>query len=286
MREYRNFIADNRRWAGFEPKADDIFVCSPPKCGTTWVQTIIASLLWPDGNAPGPVMTISPWIEAKLRPADDMYEMLAAQSHRRFMKSHTPADGIPWYDDAKYVFVGRDGRDAFMSLCNHVERMRAYDDLTAAAEAEGLEALRYDGDVHAFFVEWLADGDTFFNLVATYWSRRSQRNVIFVHYNDLKADLEGEMRRLAEFLDIEVPMRSWPVVVERCTFESMRARDREIGGFDKIFEGGIESFLFKGTTGRWRDVLTAEELAAYERRLADFLPREAGVWLENGRKCE
>ncbi|TMA51013.1 MAG: sulfotransferase domain-containing protein [Deltaproteobacteria bacterium] len=44
---------DNRRWAGFEPRPGDIFVCTPPKCGTTWTQAIVASLLWPDGKAPG-----------------------------------------------------------------------------------------------------------------------------------------------------------------------------------------------------------------------------------------
>ncbi len=45
-------------------------------------------------------------------PADVMHPMLEAQTHRRFMKSHTAADGIPFFDDAKYIVVGRDGLDA------------------------------------------------------------------------------------------------------------------------------------------------------------------------------
>ena len=123
MREYRTALMDNRRWEQFKPRPDDIFVCTPAKCGTTWTQTIVGNLLWPHGDLPAPIMMLSPWIEAEFMPAEGMFPMLEAQTHRRFMKSHTAADGIPWFDDAKYIFVARDGRDAFMSLCNHVERL-------------------------------------------------------------------------------------------------------------------------------------------------------------------
>jgi aryl sulfotransferase len=107
--------------------------------------------------------------------------------------------------------------------------------------------------------------------------------LLFLHYNDLKSDLAGEMRRVAAFLGVDVPASRWPGVVERCTFESMRARGDEIGSFWN-FEGGAASFLFKGTNGRWRDVLTPTELVAYETRVAELLPTDAAVWLARGRE--
>ena len=73
---YRTPVFDNRRWADFEPRRDDIFVCTPPKCGTTWTQSIVASLLWPEGKAPAPVMMLSPWIEFHLVPEEPMHEAL------------------------------------------------------------------------------------------------------------------------------------------------------------------------------------------------------------------
>jgi aryl sulfotransferase len=287
LRPYRTAIFDNRRWAGFEPRPGDVFVCTPPKCGTTWTQSIITSLLWPDGDAPGPVMMISPWIEFELFPIEQVTETIAAQTHRRFMKSHTPADGIPFFDDAKYVVVGRDGRDAFMSLCNHVERFKdePLEQMNARAAADGVPPMPgWSGDVHGFFADWLADG-LHFQHIDSFWQRRDDPRVLFVHFNDLKADLGGEMRRIAAFLEIDVPDAAWPAVVERCTFESMRERGPEIGPFEVAFEGGAKSFLFKGTNGRWRDVLTADELEAYAKRVAAVLEPDAAAWLEHGRRA-
>jgi len=283
VREYRTAVFDNRRWKDFKHRDDDIFVCTPAKCGTTWMQTIVANLLWPDGNLPGPVMTISPWIEALFIPADEMHGMLEAQTFRRAMKSHTPADGIPWNPHAKYVFVGRDGRDVFMSFVNHVERMKLIDVLNAKAVEDGVPPLpKYTGDIHGFFEDWVANDSILFDVVASYWAKRHEPNLLLVHYNDLKVDLSREMHGVASHLDVRVSDAQWPAVVERCTFEGLRAREDMVGNFDRGFEGGLQGFLFKGTNGRWRDVLTPEELATYERRASERLPTAAARWLAGG----
>jgi aryl sulfotransferase len=276
---------DSARWTGFEPRRHDIFVCTPSKCGTTWMQNIVANLLWPDGDIPGSLFVISPWIEATFAmPADVMHQMLAAQTHRRAMKSHSPADCIPWFDDAKYITVARDGRDAFMSWCNHVSRMKLLTDVQAKAASEGISApARFDGDYSAYFKQWLAGENNFFDVVSTYWERRGQSNLLFAHYNDMKADLEGEMRRVAAFLEIDVPESKWPTVVERCTFESMRNSGTAIGDFDRMFDGGLQGFIFKGTNGRWRDVLTAEDLELYRQKVTEALPNDCARWVEGGR---
>jgi aryl sulfotransferase len=287
LKPYRSAVADNRRWAGFAPRPGDVFVCTPAKCGTTWMQAIVASLLWPDGDTPEPVLRMSPWIEFESDPIDEVLARLAAQRHRRFIKTHTPADGIPFFADAKYVFVARDGRDAFMSMCNHLERFRAdvREGLNARAAIDGVTPMpAWDGDVHGFFALWLPMLGLLEH-VATFWQLRHAPNVLLVHYNDLKADLAGEMRRVADFLDVSVPAAKWPAVVDRCTFESMRSRGAELGEIERFFEGGVRSFIFKGTNGRWRDVLTADELAAYASRVAEVLPPAAGVWLERGRRA-
>jgi aryl sulfotransferase len=104
---------------------------------------------------------------------------------------------------------------------------------------------------------------------------------LFTHFNDLKTDLGGEMRRVARFLDIELPESKWPAVIERCTFEAMRSGDD--AGMDSVFEGGRKGFIFKGTNGRWREVLDASDLSAYRQVVDARLPAEAVRFVEGGR---
>ncbi len=90
------------------------------------------------------------------------------------------------------------------------------------------------------------------------------------------------MRRVAAFLNIGIPAARWPVVVDGCTFESMRADADKVGNFERAFEGGAKSFLFKGVNGRWREVLTEGELRRYRHRVEELLAPEAARWLEHG----
>ena len=278
----RHAVWDSRRFEGFVNRPGDIFVCTPSKCGTTWMQTIVASLLWPTGDVPGAVFDVSAWLEANSEPVEAVLVRLDEQQHRRFLKSHSPADCIPIYDTARYIVVGRNGRDAFMSWCNHIEHMRPelVEMLNAKASAEGARLLvRWNGDVHAVFVDWL-DYAELFHHIASFWPLRDRENVLFVHFNDLKADLDGEMRRVAAFLDIDIPSGQWDDVVARCTFADMRRRAAEIGAFDRFMDGGSDAFLYKGTNGRWHDVLTDLELADYDERASEILPPDALAWLD------
>lgn len=278
---HRTFVEDNRRWAGFEHRPDDVFVCTPPKCGTTWTQTIVTILIH-GGDLPAPVLVLSPWLEMRQFPIEGVLAQLEAQEHRRCIKSHSPADALPWFDGPRYLVVGRDGRDAAMSFLNHSRAMR--EDVVLAglrsAEQEGIEVGAGRPpveDVHEYFAWWLEHGPWFRHL-ASFWERRERDDVLFVHFNDLKADLDGQMRRIARFLDVAVDEARWPALVERCTFASMKAHADDIAPFDVVFEGGADAFLYKGTNDRWRDVLTAEEVAAFEAALDERLPADAAAW--------
>ncbi|MEY4269187.1 MAG: hypothetical protein RLZZ58_403, partial [Pseudomonadota bacterium] len=118
-RDFRDWVSDSRRWAGFQPRAGDIVVATPPKCGTTWTQRIVGMLLR-QSAAPYPVMETQPWIDQRIRPIADVLAMLAAQPGRRAVKTHSPLDALPYFDEMLYIHVTRDPRDACMSYHNHV----------------------------------------------------------------------------------------------------------------------------------------------------------------------
>jgi len=246
------------------------------------MQTIVATLLFPDGVPARTVMELSPWLDARFFPIDDVVARLESQRHRRSIKTHTPADGIPWRDDVSYIVVVRDGLDACMSFLNHLSNMRpeVVALLVASAQADGIEFVGRPAldDVHAFFASWLEPPGVWFEHLNSFWAHREEPNVLFVHFDDLKADLDAEMRRVATFLDLEVDESRWTELVERCTFASMKQRSAEINDFDRLFIGGADTFLYKGTNGRWRDVLTADEVAAFDQQSAIRLPADVNAW--------
>src|SRR5215211_1846721 len=110
---YQNWMLDSTRWQHFQPRADDIVVATPYKSGTTWMQTIVLHLIFQDLELRD-VDQLSPWIDLRWWPLDTILDRIEAQKHRRVVKSHLPLDGLRFFPEAKYIFIGRDPRDVFM----------------------------------------------------------------------------------------------------------------------------------------------------------------------------
>ena len=108
-------------------------------------------------------------------------------------------------------------------------------------------------------------------------------NVLLVHFNNLKADLPAEMRRIASFLEIEIGEELWPTLVEHCTFDYMRkAASTNSSLLDVVFQGGANTFFHKGTNDRWRDVLSSADMQRYEEMARANLTPECAHWVATG----
>jgi len=300
LREYRTWTQDSQRWNAYEPRAGDIVIATAVKCGTTWMQQIVSSLVFQDGAARS-IPGVSPWLDhRRLGPEAEVYRQLAEQTHRRFIKTHLPVDGIPLYDEVLYIHVARDGRDAALSVHNFLLGYSA--SALESLDRIGLEDPtivrphpRIPDDPAKFFRLWLTtpsvagqfDGLpnlSFFDLEVGYWQERRRPNFLMVHYNDMLEDLDGEMRRVAAFLGITVNEAVWPSLVEAATFERMRnVGDEIMPRVASLLQGGARRFFNVGTNGRWRGILTDSDLALYEAKVrAKFTPGLA-AWVERGR---
>jgi hypothetical protein len=140
VRRYEGVVFDSSRWDGFELRPGDIIVSTPPKCGTTWTQMICALLVMGEPELPLPLDRLSPWIDMVTRARTELFADLEAQTHRRFVKTHTPLDGIPNDPTVTYICVGRDPRDVALSMDHHIDNM----DVGAFLEARE-RAARIDG---------------------------------------------------------------------------------------------------------------------------------------------
>lgn len=286
-REMFTHHIDSTKWNGFAFRDGDIVVATYAKSGTTWMQQIISQLIFQakEGLA---IHQLSPWVDLRVLPPEAR-AALDAQTHRRFMKTHLPADALLMSPQARYVYVGRDGRDAAWSFHNH--HYNATDDyfrMYNAGLPEGFPVLeRGTADPYEFYKNWLAKNGNplwpFWEHIRSWWELRHQPNVMLIHFNDLKADLAGTMRRIAGFLGEELDEETFARALSHCTFDYMKANAAQVaprGG--AAWKGGADTFIHKGTNGRWRDRLTAEDIAAYERRAAEELEPDCARWLAEG----
>ena len=287
-REFHNHHFDSTIWNDFRFRPDDIVIATYAKSGTTWMQQMVGQMLFgPDPELP--VAQMSPWLDLRVPPKAVKLSEAEAQAHRRFLKTHLPVDALVFSPQARYVYIGRDGRDVVWSMYNHHTGANAawYAALNDTPGRVGPPIGLPAPDVRRYFHEWMAhDGHPFWPFwenVRSWWAVRHLPNVLMVHFADLKRDLPGQMRRIARFLDIEVDAADWPAIEEYCSFGWMKAnavRSTPLGG--AFWDGGADTFIHKGVNGRWTEVLSAAESADYERRAEGELGAACARWLREG----
>jgi aryl sulfotransferase len=298
-KEVRSWTTDSRRWAAYRPRSGDIVIATAPKCGTTWTQQIASLLVFQTPEARD-IQNTSPWIDFRLPPIDTVMAFIDAQEHRRFLKSHLPFGAMPIYDEVRYIHVARHGLDAFMSWHNHTSHysQRSIEMQGAAGLADETIARplpRPDPSPHVQFGVWMTQGPEarllddapashFFDIERSWWAERARANVLLVHYADLKADLDGEMRRIASFLGIAIADDLWPRLVAAAKFEFMREHGATLMPRAALsWDIGHERFLNKGVNERWREALTADDIARYEARAAREFSPALARWVAQGR---
>jgi aryl sulfotransferase len=134
--------------------------------------------------------------------------------------------------------------------------------------------------------EWETEGYPFWSVLhhaQSWWDYRHLPNILLVHYADLLADMEGGIRRIARYLAIDPPAAVWPTIVRNCTFAEMKAQGAELMPMTNVgLQGGSDTFFHKGTNGRWREVLSGNDLKLYNSAAHRELTPECRRWLENG----
>lgn len=279
---YSGKFTDSNAWDGFDLRADDIIVSTPPKCGTTWVQAITLMLIFADPDKDKVVDDVSVWLDCGFRDAADIAARLNAQTHRRCIKTHTPLNGITYSPDATYIAVYRHPMDVHFSMRKMLENMKT-----------NMNPERFPDDISEGFAMFVKDDLTDSGtddltvasivdhyLLAKKWAHLP--NIHLFHYADLTRDLAGQVDRLAGIYGIEHDARLMAEFVEAATFKSMKTKAASI----VVREDGVlknpADFFANATSNKWESRLSGAEVATYDARIADLLPSADRDWLEWG----
>ena len=287
-RELHNHHFDSTFWDDFIFRNDDIIISTYAKAGTTWMQQIISQLIF-NGEEDLEVAEMSPWIDLRVPPREVKMPALEAQKHRRFVKTHLPVNALRFSAKAKYIYIGRDGRDVVWSMYNHHINANEtwYSVLNDTPGLVGPPIEKPVDSVVQYYHDWLdKDGYPFWPFwdnIRSWWAIRNLPNVYFIHFANLKKDMPSEIRKVAEFLKIEIDDNKWNDILEHCTFDYMKknaTKSTPLGG--AFWDAGAKVFINKGTNGRWRDLLSKEESQRYEKMAIAELGKECAHWLSTG----
>ena len=271
----------------------DIVVADPFKAGTTWTQRIIQQILQNGEEKEGGLSDTSPWLDSSWGDHAEMLTVLKEQREagkRRVMKSHLPANALPIAPEARYVFVGRNGKDLGISFHNYLYNFSG----TTMSTINRIHA-EWSGDstplvipknMQLFFDRWL-DTNGFaccdlLDIMESWWELRNEPNVLLLHYQQLKSDLPGQIARLAEFFSIDPSSLRMDAIVEHCSFDYMSARAEKMAPFGGAHMLSAKAFFHKGLKRDHRDELAPEQVARFDRVALEKLGQECAHWLETG----
>lgn len=277
---YRSEDEDSLRWHEFPFRDGDIVISTRSKSGTTWMQMICALAVLQTSDLPRPLPELSPWLDWLGAPLSEVVDSLESQDHRRFIKTHTPLDGLPLDPRATFIVVARHPLDAAVSLYHQGHNLYRKQTESAAEQPPPIdEWLRA-------WIEW--DGQPAEQLdslpgvmwhLSDAWARRHDANVALVHYDDLSDDLEREMRRLATVLDIRISDERISQLAGAASFGAMQNQSNLLAPDP----GGVlkdrAAFFRRGTSGAAAEILTAEDMARYRERVGDLAPADMLAWL-------
>ena len=261
--------------AGFKPRPSDVLITTPPKAGTTWMQQILHQMRTKGDDAFSNIFEVVPWLEFP-RHGLVVEEQLAAYERipePRIFKTHCTYSQTPGVDTVRIVLSSRDPRDCCISFYHHLQGL--------TDEVKAQRNIPHTDDFDAFFERWLSFAAWFRN-IQSWWPYKDQPNVLWLRYEEMKADLPGAVDRLSRFLGWPLDEAQKAKVVEHSSFAWMKQNAQRfttmVGSDKPHFKAG--AFIRKGKVGDYKTQLSAEQEARVLAKAREMLTEECLAFLE------
>ena len=256
----------------YRPQAGDVFVCTYAKSGTNWMMQIVHQIAHRGAGEFAHIHDVVPWpdaMEQRVVPAQ-MHDPIDSPTGLRAVKTHLDQQYVRFGSQPRYLHVVRDPKDCFVSSYHFgLGLLRGFMDVDLSPEVwlEEFMSPRF------MFSSWPAH-------TAGWWAERHQPNVALVTFDGLKRDLEGEVRRIAAFLGVDLTAEELAAVVDRASFASMkRDAHKFVPAMPSLPDRRPAEMIRAGKKGRSRELITPAQQAAIDdwcrselRRLGSDFP--------------
>lgn len=271
-----------RSAVAYKPRANDLFIVTYPKCGTTWTQSIVLHILRRGRplQSPADFFQASPYLEMTGADAVDMMLQPGV------IKMHVPFNLVPYSPEAKYIYVVRNPKDVVVSFYHHTRTLSVYN--------------FENGDFNDFFdifIKGEVEFGDFFDHLLSWYEHINDPNVLFLTYENMKKDTKKAIYQIAEFVGEEYRnmLDESPDILENILrYTNIEYMKETINKFTEQFwngqlhedaplPSGIKAFLAKyknipdkkpvkgflvrkGIVGDWENYLTPEQ----EKRIEEW----------------
>ncbi len=227
------------RKVSFDIHPDDVFLVSYPRSGNTWVRFLLANLLKKAGETID-FHNIHEYIPEKGRNNDIINTLLFP----RIIKTHsTYKANFP-----RVIYLVRDGRDVYVSYYHY--RLKILPENCSFSEF-----LRMDDHSPCLW------GDH----VESWLNHEGQLSgILLVYYESLLSDPAAELKRMVDFIGIQITEEEINQAVHASRFENMREIDQTKGR--KYNLTGADEFIRKGIKGDWQNQFSLDDIEFFKKR--------------------
>ena len=262
MQERFKHFATPEGWQhglAYKPDPTDIFIVTPPKCGTTWMQQIIHGLRTRGSMDFDEITSVVPWINMAYDMGIDIYAPQVKRPHA--FKTHTTLDEVP--KGGQYIVIVRDPCDALVSDYHFMEGM-FFEKGTISLEEFAREEFIPSHDIHKH--------------ILAFWDRRNDEDVLPLCYENMKADPSRTIERVAAFIDIPLDEELREIVLRQSDIKFMQAHKEQFE--DHIIRKARSAAMRLPLDGQLNKVRTGQ-VGESKERVADEIRNELdAVWQE------
>lgn len=232
----------------FGYKKDDIYVVSFPKSGTTLCQVILYEMVNNGQNEFEHINDVSPWIRNEVFKNNPIKEIPG----RRIIKSHDYYKLFPRAFNGRIIFVYRDGRDVALSLFH---QKKNYNNPSLSFEKH--------------FAEMFGKGPmNWFRFNKLWFENKRNYNILYVSYNEMVNNKLKVINKLADFLKIDLNTFDTNIVLNKSSFEYMKANEQKFGEKpEKKTERVYNQFIRNGLIGEGKEILTSDQAEFFEAQM-------------------
>jgi len=245
----KSFNINMERILDIKLRPSDVWVVTPPKCGTTWLQEM-SWLIMNNADVEGtsqPLFERTPFIDMPMlmnmnkEEVDQYFDALEARPSPRLIKSHLPFELLPpnLVNECKVIFCSRNVKDAAVSFYHHERLIKVHDLLLENFETYARGIYKPGLNIYGGYFDMLESG----------WKRKDHPNVLFLWYEEVKKDQKKIIKDIMKHIDQKLTEEQIDTIDESMKFDNYKKKSSMTKPNNPMLHEGRGQFVRKGIVG-------------------------------------